>query len=116
MGSFSHHRGCPFSPASLVACHNVAGCFRVPPGDRPLQCVSSYSLRSACRSLVHEPNWHWRVPAGWLQKEIPFRINSPTKTCAVARSFVMSSILHFNFYLQRRKVKARRGGCTSIHG
>jgi len=54
--------------------------------------------------------------AGWLQKEIPFRINSPTKTCAVARSFVMSSILHFNFYLQRRKVKARRGGCTSIHG
>src|SRR5262249_39424847 len=80
-------------------------------------------------------NWHWGVPRGWLQKEMPFRIIKPTKiavsdrpnicvalcsfvlsTCAVARSFVfvMTSIPTSQFCHQQGNAKARRGGHASI--
>src|SRR5262245_448673 len=77
--------GCPFSPASLVACHNVAAA-------------------SGFRMEIDRYRSHI----------VPFLALGVSQPCS-SRPAGFTQSLHFNLYLQRRKVKARRGGCTSIH-
>src|SRR5262249_13063255 len=125
--SFSHHQRWLSIFSRFTSClPQRGGCFRVPHGDRPLQQPHRPIPCARCvAAMFSEPNWHWRVPPVWLQKEMPFWISRPTKTavsdspniCAVPFSlvFVMTSIpAVFGFCLQQRKVKARMGAHTSI--